>query len=39
MMLKSVGVAVMVTAAFLLCAGGGAAHSLDISQLKGVDVE
>eukprot|EP01050_Picozoa_sp_SAG11_P018847 SAG11_NODE_2913_length_2842_cov_109.057966_1_plen_623_part_00 len=38
MMLKSVG-AVMVTAAFLLCAGDSAAQQVDIgSQLKGLDV-
>eukprot|EP01051_Picozoa_sp_SAG22_P011004 SAG22_NODE_1024_length_5987_cov_3.799932_4_plen_623_part_00 len=38
MMLKSVG-AVMITAAFLLCAGGGAAaQQVDISQLRGLDV-
>eukprot|EP01051_Picozoa_sp_SAG22_P022414 SAG22_NODE_5356_length_1029_cov_6.416129_2_plen_80_part_01 len=28
----------MVTAAFLLCAGGGAAQTVDINQLKGLDV-
>eukprot|EP01051_Picozoa_sp_SAG22_P007823 SAG22_NODE_565_length_9046_cov_142.250475_11_plen_163_part_00 len=39
MMLKSVGVAVIVTAFFLFSAGGGVvAQKVDISQLEGLDV-